>query len=346
RGFTRALKMDNISVTSRENSAFAATVIDPPDFKIREFDDALLRNKRDHSDLDVQAPRNGSGPELEASLLPSSRGKVEAAMSKLKALSGGALSVAGVTAVIWLGLNTYDALAKATNERMGCHVIRRENNTTTSCKISSRSCVNSDGSTCSDISNLPTDVRGLYNTTTYLIQLAIENDPTNVGASIGLGAPISTANVSGILANNAQFSAASALYYESDPLPVILNPCATVAGINGGNAPFCASCNSSANVTSPEYFEAELLADNISLLCVTNGSILDTLVDIGVGIGVDLLAPFSGFSNSLSGNLTFLIWLILIVFLTVLAAALYSRVAKPKKQQVQVVEPTTTRMPV
>ncbi|MCJ7481847.1 MAG: hypothetical protein MUO31_02670, partial [Thermodesulfovibrionales bacterium] len=46
RGFTRALKMDNISVTSRENSAFAATVIDPPDFKIREFDDALLRNKR------------------------------------------------------------------------------------------------------------------------------------------------------------------------------------------------------------------------------------------------------------------------------------------------------------
>lgn len=312
RGFVRAIN-DTTVISNTTQNAFRRSLIDIPDVEVRRLNDTIAQNRIGHPDLDINVNNISTGDELRNTMTPQARSKFENAMNKIKAAAGTTLVASGVFALIYLGVDFYQAIIDATNNRRGCFLVRSVNNRVQTCRLTGRTCLDPREPNC-EITPVP---QLGFNTTIFLINGLL--DPT-LGAQIQDILEIQTYDedvLQQILTDSALFGKVEEYYNANSESIGINNPCATISSINGGNVTLCRACDSQANPTEATFFDASGLPDNFSLVCVPTGSILETIVDIGFGIGVDLLSPFGKLSGSISNNVGWIL-LFIVVFIIII----------------------------
>jgi hypothetical protein len=314
-----------VPITSSAEAGFRATLVGIPDTVFRQIDETAAIQRLRHPDLDIFVNPNMTPTELANSMTPAARSTFEGAMRKITAFAGTSLSVFGVVALIAIGIDFYQAIIDATLNKRGCFLVRIVGSELTSCRLIERTCWTPLMSNCEINARPPLP----FNTTIMLISaLRTENSQlaADLGVALGLQGPLTNSNVSQVMSDNGLFTLAE-IYFDENA-PELLGICDTNSQIEGGIQPLCRACETTAGRDSSQYINTSELADNFSLQCVPTGSILDTLVDIGIGIGVDLLSPFGKISGSISENF-FVIMIIVII--AVVVVVVISIIAKSSK---------------
>lgn len=322
---------DSISSTVRftaaDERAFARTLTHLPDPKLKNLDDAISSAKISHPELHKSAT---TGDELRQVLTPAAKTKFENAFNKIKAAAAGSLVVAGTFAVLDLAKNMYDAAVETAEKRKGCHLVREANNNTYTCKLSNRSCVNqnSDKPCPQDNVDLPS-ASNLYNPTLMLLWAALK-DETLASKLRGLFTPpieITPENMGLIVNNSERFEILQNFY--NDERPLISNICELQATqVENGVVPFCRACMPSADQTNTQFVEVSELAENYTFVCITTASVLESFIDIGEKLGLNLFGNVAGFSGDLSGNFKYGFIALIVIFISVLVYAIFSRFKK------------------
>ena len=291
-------KMNLERVSPSDQIAFK-NIIEPtvPDFQIKTMQDNISNANLVHSDLRVTAE---SGPELQAQLSPASQAKVESSWMKIKTAVGAGGTAIGIIAAVVIGANMWQSLVEATNQRNGCFITSKVNGKTSSCKIMNRSCMNQSGSNACG-----TNVASLVDFNIYLFaHNAVDtNDTVTLNALNALGIVLNSSTINNVLNNPNDVRTMYEYYQDLAVKPPIANPCGSVT--TG-----CIACDSSAQINSATFVSDVNLADNMTIQCITNSNVLETLVDVGTGLGIDI---FGTLTDSLSGSFSSQVWIIMAV---------------------------------
>jgi hypothetical protein len=295
-------------VSNSAESAFRRTLFEVPDNAVRQLDELTAVQRIRHSDLDLRVDGMTSGNDLRNAMTPAARSKFESAMAKLKSLTVAGGTAVGVFALIMLGIDFYDSMVVATNNRRGCFYAIKTGNNIRSCRLTSRTCWEPRLANCEPGANPPSGMK--FNVATMLLDAISGNDTLNGELVTALEREVTAETIASILSDGASFTAASEFFEANDVQ--ILSPCA-VSEFEGDLA-LCRACDPTAVSNTLSYFDDSLFNDNETLVCVPTGSVLETLVDLGFGLGVDLLG---GFGNKLSTSISGNIWLIFIIIVVI-----------------------------
>lgn len=295
-----------------------------PEFEAIELKKNIEAAKVMHSDLHVTAD---TGAELEAKLDVKSKAKLTATWNKLKNVVGVGGKAAGIIGAIVVGGNMYENLVTATKERNGCFILQKVNGKTKACKILNRSCGSKDEKNACDSKT----ARLLHQNISILIKNALAHDKSSLEfANFTLGFPLTSANVDKVLSdtNNVNKLITTYAAYGAEEAAY---PC-QVAGKSTG----CVACDPSAQRTSVEYVDDSELPINFSVQCITDSSILDTLVDATTGVGMKL---WSRVEDSFgSGGTMKIVAIVVTLFMVVLIViSLYLKL-KPNKSNATTLE--------
>ena len=179
-------------------------------------------------------------------------------------------------------------------------------NKVTSCRMSNYTCgySNTDGN-CSSTSNAHHNVA--------LVCMTVVNRPDDDSQKIELAGAcneVDIAALSGRLSaflNSDQFQAINdlILQWKTDGALPPVNICGvTHEDFDENLVPFCRNCDSGAEITSTGYADPDQFASNISFECISDPSILDTIVDLLEETGLDLLGSLGNISETLKPLLT------------------------------------------
>lgn len=318
-GFVKNID-DTIKVSSGDVKGIKSLLKDIPETRVKVMDDSIINARKVNADIDVIAK---TGDDI-AKLPAKSQAKITSAMDKIKKAAGTGLVVAGVVGVIALGVNAYKNIAEATEARNGCHFTRVVNKKASSCKITANSCINqaAGDNPCSGSEPSPT------NYTIKLISVLSDAAQTTAcGTALALDLK-TQAGVTNLL--NTKYSE-FITWVDANAAGLNPKPCEfTHEFIEGGVKPACRACDSSAHPTDSTYYDTSDLADNISVTCVTNSTILETLIDVGSNIGLDLFNTLFG-SASDSCNLTTILAVVGVVVAIIIVIVILSFVNKRKK---------------
>lgn len=289
------------AITAAEEAGFKDLLVNIPDKDISDFNSMLSKKKVSNADLDIIA---NNGKELEGKLTKSAKEKLLNAYNKIKSVAGTTVTVGLFVGGVILGADVYQTLVNATNKRNGCFLIRKVNGKVSSCKIKSHS-YDKDGNICSDshrhnIYLLVKRYSEIYsdadNNITYnTLKTIFDNAPANKWLTM--------------LENKRE--ALEAFYYGTTykgELPLNVDKYFE-------NNKQCVACDPSAGATTIDYINIKDLPENMTVQCVTNSTILDTLVDIAKGTGVSILDGIGSIGNKLLKPIAIFgaIFLILIV---------------------------------
>jgi len=129
-------------------------------------------------------------------------------------------------------------------------------------------------------------------------------------------------NIATIIANAANFEVVRNYYYLNSPQ--ILNVCdLSVDNIEGGIVPICRACVPSADPADTSFVDHYSLAENYSLVCITTGSVLETMVDVGKKMGIDLFGGISSISGSFSENFGFVGFFLVAVIVIIVGISVF-----------------------
>lgn len=336
RQFAREIKNPSVP-SSRAESGFRTSITDAtPDLKIRQMDEAIVNARRGHADLDKVPQLNQTPDEFYNSLTPGARRKLDGILQKMKALAGTSLVIGGVIVVFVLGADLLKSLMDATLNRRGCfQVTTTTRGNVRSCRVISRTCWDPRDETCTQASEEPFPNRlnpnAFFPTNVPLVLQVAFNDAllaTQIKAALNDStATFDEAFVQGIMNSNTRFRVVADLHLEQKIF--VRTPCMDMmeGAFPGTQMHLCRACDPSLESTHPGFIDLSAEEnDNTSFVCVPSSSILDTIVDIGVGNGIDLLSPFGRISDSGSG--AFILWALLLVLLIIVAAVIFSLVRK------------------
>lgn len=337
RQFAREIKNPTIP-SSRAESGFRTSITDStPDLKIRQMDEAIVNARRGHADLDKVPLYNQTPEEFLETLTPAARRKLDDVFQKIRALAGTSLVVGGVIVVFIIGTDMLQQLMQATLNRRGCFQL-----TTTgsrggvmSCRVISRSCWDPRDAVCDP--NFPNLISpSSFFPTNVPLVLQVAFGDSNLAAKIiaALEDPPNTtfdaAYVQSIMTSNTRFRIVSDLHLNERIF--VPNPCMDMMSgpFPGTETHFCRACDPYIQSTDPSFIDlSETENDNVSFTCIPSSSILDTIIDIGIGNGIDLLSPFGRISGE-SGSGTFILYVLVLVLLIIVAAVIFSIVRKKK----------------
>lgn len=319
RKFAQSIRSSAV-ITSADELAFTRSLGNNiPDLKVRELDENIISARRSNPDLDVVAT---SGEELYNKLTPTARTKLERAVNIIKSTAITTGTVAGVFAVLTVGEDLYQTIVDATNTRKGCYLVRSLNGETTSCKIYKRSCGNlsNDTSNVCEPQQIPVELGG--NVALFLMN-AINNNTLSIeiGELLQLSAPLSSLNIQTVL-TNPELVDKVIENYEEQIQEESINYCIQVTQIEGGIVPPCRACNPAASVNSTQYIDTSTLADNYTLKCVQDISVLSTLVDLATGVGVKIFDTLGALFPHLR---TIAIVIIVIIVLLIIASFAFKK---------------------
>lgn len=213
----------------------------------------------------------------------------------------------GAPIALTVGVVAYGAnwLSKAVKARPGCYMLRKINGETTSCKLSSLTCMEES----KNIGTLCTDTiapSGLYNVTLVLIYVAtrIQNhDESDLAKVIAKAADIKPNEISSRLKYilDSKFSDVSnALSENTALLPKQLDLCSLQhPSVEEGKVPPCRLCSPTAAPTSTQYVDMSQYADNITFQCVETATAVDILSDIVNKTGKNIFGAVSWFSGKI-----------------------------------------------
>lgn len=335
-----AQEINNPSIpASRAESGFKTSIANTtPDLKVRQMDDAIANGRRGHPDLDVIPNPNQTFEQFKSSLTPAAQRKLTGITTKIKALAGTSLVIAGVVVVVIIGTDLLKQLWDATLNRRGCFQLSTtgRNNNTISCRVVSRTCWEPRTDTCTESQpNFPNRLNpnAFFPTNVPLVLQRAMTDSglaTQIKNAIGENAAtFDVALVQKIMTTNSYFRIVADLHLEDQVF--IAQPCMNMmtGAFPNTELHLCRACDPSLESTHPGFIDLSQEANTgTSFLCVPSSSLLETIVDIGIGNGVDLLSPFGQISNSGSG--AFLLYVLLLVLLIIVAAVVFSVVRKNK----------------
>lgn len=264
------------------NKAFKTATKNFPEAKLTDMRTKITTNAKIHPDLNVKLTDVTDVNKLSKS----SKAKLDGALKKIKAYAKGGLIVAGVVAVIAIGANMYKNIIDATNARNGCFLSTTINNKTTSCKITNRSCqsLEINEKACTET------VDATINLAIYLQHLALKGDDVKKAEiEKEFNIIISPDTIAGILEGDV-FEKISIKY----ALKGLTVPKICMGTIPSITEPKCRCCDPSADPNSLGFADVTDLADNKTLICVATSNILDTIVDIGLNAGDNLLSGIFG----------------------------------------------------
>lgn len=302
------------TVTSSDESALKNILKkEVPDFQVNDLTTKIDSAKAVHSDLNVKSATDGNA--LKESLTPSAQAKVTSAWSKIKTAAGTAGIAAGIIAAIVIGEDLWESINTATKERNGCFVTKIVNGKTTGCKLLNRSCEYQQGTPCD------TSIASTINfNINLLLKHAIANDSTLLSKiNTDTGLSITSDNVDTVL-NSSDNVTKLVEWYDTNKSNTTLaaDLCALI-----GQTTLCLACDPTATANSVNYVDASDLAENCSLKCIADSSLLETLVDVTTGMGLDV---FEDVKSAISGDfdikkygiiIVAIIAIIIVVFLVI-----------------------------
>lgn len=321
----------NVRPSTTAEAGFRTSIAnETPDIKFREMDEAIMNARRAHADIDLTPNPNETADMFRARLTPSANLKLDGILQKIKALGGTTLIVGGVVVIFIVGLDLLQSLIDATNNRRGCFRVTTTGigNATTSCRVLSRTCFDPRDPVCDD--NFPGGdliTSQFFPTNVRLVLARALTDQTlnnNLKNALNWSESITTENVQTILNNTELFLTVA--QFHLDERVVIIDPCMTSDILT---ETLCRACDTSVAASDQRFVDLSGESDTrMSLTCIPSSTILDTIVDIGIGNGVDLLSPFGQFSNSNLG--TFVIITLVVVLLIIISAIIFTLIRKNK----------------
>jgi hypothetical protein len=330
RQFARETK--NAMPSTRAESGFRTSITgETPDLKIRQLDEAILNARHGHSNLNVTPDANYDT--FRNGLTTPQRTELDGILQKIKALAGTAAVVGGVIVAFWIGQDLLRSLWEATLNRRGCFQVTTSGTLggVLSCRVQSRTCWEPRDAVCDANFPNPLNPGVFFPTNVPLVLNRAFTDSAlaaQIKSALGRTDDFNQVFIQEIMNTTSMFITVSDLHLENRVL--IQQPCIDMDGaFPGTETVLCRACDPGLEVTNPGFIDLSLEEnDNMSYMCVPSSSILDTIVDIGIGNGVDLLSPFGRISNSGSG--TVILFILLLVLLIIVAAVVFSLVRKKK----------------
>lgn len=283
---------------------------------------------------DVAIPARTTGAELEASLTPAGKAKVENAWTKIVEASKGAV-VTGVFVGfgVVVAATLWDQLNAATKARNGCYLVQTVNNKTTACKITGRSCGSSDLST--GVTACASAILGTLGYNAYLAgRQSLTNTALATRITTEVGVTLTDSNTNPLSLTGQQLSDLNSLANSLTASDFSTDIC-TLANKTSG----CVGCDPSAGLGTPEYCAAEGLAANYTIQCVTNSTIADTLVEAATAAGTSVLDSITGSLSGASGGSgsirTIAIWAAVIVVVAIVLAVVIRLLQSSRSRSVQ-----------
>ena len=181
-------------------------------------------------------------------------------------------------------------LTEVTFDRAGCFMLTTINNQKTSCKISQFSCSNSTvkyADACSE-GNF---INHIYNVTLTLMHIVSLPNDNKMKLDLAELVKLTPQQLSEKLADliDADFSILRKFVKNLQPQPIFDVCQPTHTSIENATVPACRMCDTSANPISTKYLDAKDLPDNLTFHCNENPNILDTLADLTITTGTNLL---------------------------------------------------------
>jgi len=211
-----------------------------------------------------------------------------------------------------------DWIRKTIEARRGCYMITTINGKPSSCKVQSYSCV---GAAVGNMCDASSSFDRLYNTTFVLMHVSTLDDADERKQTVAAAAGIRVKDLRNKLADviDSSYEKLHAVVttWRIEDMPRF-PVCETKhLGIENGVVPPCRMCSSSADPISTQYIDSTKYADNITFHCVADPSILDTITDVVVSTGANLL---DGVGNTIGrmfkrlGILAFIAVVIIVIF--------------------------------
>lgn len=262
------------TLTAVDELAFRKIYKDLPDIKVKNLDDKIKIAKENHPNLNVK-PAN-----FESTLDATTKKKLETYWDKVKTTFKVGGVATGVVATIVIGASVYDSLRRATESRNGLYLMVVQNGVSKSYKITSKSCINQDAP--SDGSVYTGKAIQDDNIALYLFSIIATKNETELSKVETLISKRPTLdNVKSILENVDEMMLISDYYYSRnrESFGLVANPCDVSRGQKVYTTPPCLAWNGAEARQSLEYYDVSVLPENMSLVCITNSSIIDTIMD-------------------------------------------------------------------
>ena len=269
-----------------------------PDVKLNEMD--IKKSSKIKGNEDLQVSPKGTGKELEDSLSPSTKKKVEESSSSIISKAGTiakvSLGIFGVVLVTDLVRNLYDTLNTATINRNGCFLTWRdsESGEIKTCKLTGQSCKYPDLNE-SDV--------GCGGT-----RLTLQMSPfmfLTIEFGQGSTDPITTINQSLTAAGYTALTSSNYVdelkkletakivedYIESSTTPILVPD--EVCNLLNNSTDICINHDPSTQLGSIYYLDPESIPSTVTIKCVRNSTIFDTMLDWAESVGEDIFDTFT-----------------------------------------------------
>lgn len=264
-------RLDKPSAITLADEIRFRNLLETPEVKLREMEEHIKTAKLLHPDLDVIVKSMDDLEKLPAA----TKSKLKRFYDSLTASKS--VKVAGILAGVAVGVPYLMALLRATASRNGFFVVERVNGQTNSYKIASRSCINNDLNGKPPYKgHISLDNVALY--MLYAINNSNDQDRKKI-ATLAKVPELNSVTFKEILNDREKFKSVRDYYYSSDYTGPdnIPDPCSLIPP---GQHVTCTSWNTTESETSLEYYNPFNLPDNMTFVCVTNSSLIETMVDL------------------------------------------------------------------
>lgn len=303
----KALSTLNIpnNITTLQEQSYKQLLPDISAITYVEDSERLYQSvRRVHSDLDIDG---GVSNAIDVASLPAStKIKAQSFMRRIKQAAGSAVAVSFVV----LTGDLLIQLELARRRRRNCYVISNKGKTV--CTLNQRFCVNGNTTNTSTdhvspCSSAITDLLPKINP--YMYYHHKITDPTKMPPT----------------SNTEENTRLLTDYYKDTTAEALTIDC----GLVGPTYTGCVACDSSVNVWDPNYLDTARLPTNMTVRCVTNSTLLETLVDLSLAVGADIFNTttdtlFSSIDFKLLGKYGLVILSILAVVFSVFAYFRYN----------------------
>lgn len=291
-----------VALTSVDEKMFRETMVGTPEYRSHNIDVLSNNAKKSHPHLDVKAKDIDAMPE-------STKADVAKMEKTAKLRFGTQVKIVLFIGVVGMGNSWIQANLKA---RRGCHMSTNIDGKITSCKIEAHTCLEPvTGSTVSVCGGQLVREMNLYNVTLVLMHLANMADNENqlkvlVCAAAKVEPETMSENLLKIIDNHYK-TVSDVIALNKDKIPTF-SPCADKhKDIENGVIPVCRMCSPSADPLSTSYIDPSQYADNITLECIPDPSVLDVVSDFITTTGYNILSKVASTLWTLTKPLLYII---------------------------------------
>lgn len=334
---------DSVTPSSSQISNFKSNLGETAEMALKDVDDLVTLQKRTNGDIGkiVSKTDLDKAPNT-------TKNKIGKALDNMKKIVGGTGVVLLIGTIAFISI---DGLIRAMESRKGCFWLKTENGKTTSCRVSTLSCIGTDADTeirCT--SALPTKLHNFTLSFIWVVKNGSAAEKQALATAVGVDPVTDLPNKVGeVLKNKLSelITWAESRHNSNFRVTSFCDSALVHPQVEDNKVPPCRMCNISADPRTTQFIDPDHFASNFSFQCITNPSLLDVIVDAGVSLGQDLL---DGVGNTVSGALrpiviSMVVILTLVFLISLLFKIPFGKGDKPPKTSPPVNYQATTPQP-